>query len=264
MGQRTVKRVPLDFDHPLNEVWPGYLSPTPRPCPAGDRCFNGETVDGAWLGSVATIITCLGGDGTEHSHRKSAGIHPHPYVADLPGAPRSPRPVSRQWTGQGDNYVQRPGSVPPTEAFSRLTEGLCGRAPRVTGHDAIDRWSIKKGLVEAAGLDPESFGICPECEGHGHHPDDTFDDWEETPPPEGDGWQLWETTSRGSPVSPVFESAEDLATWCGDNATWFASEKMGREQWLHMFVKGTTDIDTMLVVSVPRDSGDGATEADGG
>jgi hypothetical protein len=27
MGHRTVKRVPLDFDAPLNEVWAGYMMP---------------------------------------------------------------------------------------------------------------------------------------------------------------------------------------------------------------------------------------------
>lgn len=32
-------------------------------------------------------------------------------------------------------------------------------------------------------------------------------------PPAGDGWQLWETTTEGSPISPVFPTAEDLATW---------------------------------------------------
>ena len=29
-------------------------------------------------------------------------------------------------------------------------------------------------------------------------------------PPNGDGYQLWETTSEGSPVSPVFESIDAL------------------------------------------------------
>ncbi len=36
---------------------------------------------------------------------------------------------------------------------------------------------------------------------------------ERSEPPEGEGWQLWETVSEGSPVSPVFESAEQLADW---------------------------------------------------
>lgn len=30
-------------------------------------------------------------------------------------------------------------------------------------------------------------------------------------PPEGEGWQVWETVSEGSPISPVFATAEELA-----------------------------------------------------
>jgi hypothetical protein len=35
-----------------------------------------------------------------------------------------------------------------------------------------------------------------------------YDAWEEEPPPEGEGWQLWETVSEGSPISPVFPTKE--------------------------------------------------------
>ncbi len=30
-----------------------------------------------------------------------------------------------------------------------------------------------------------------------------YDAWEQMPPPDGDGYQLWETVTNGSPVSPV-------------------------------------------------------------
>ena len=35
----------------------------------------------------------------------------------------------------------------------------------------------------------------------------------EIKPPAGDGWQLWETVSEGSPISPVFTTPEELARW---------------------------------------------------
>lgn len=57
-------------------------------------------------------------------------------------------------------------------------------------------------------------------------------------PPIGEGFQLWETTSEGSPISPVFASVEELADWCTENATTFASCKATKEQWLKMFDKG--------------------------
>ena len=46
---------------------------------------------------------------------------------------------------------------------------------------------------------------CAACEGRGGK--DGGD------PPSGDWWQLWETTSEGSPVSPAFATPELLAVW---------------------------------------------------
>lgn len=37
--------------------------------------------------------------------------------------------------------------------------------------------------------------------------------WVKTKPPTGDGWQLWETFSQGSPVSPVFSDRYELQGW---------------------------------------------------
>lgn len=35
--------------------------------------------------------------------------------------------------------------------------------------------------------------------------------------PEGEGWQIWETVSEGSAITPVFATPEELATWCVEN-----------------------------------------------
>jgi hypothetical protein len=58
------------------------------------------------------------------------------------------------------------------------------------------------------------------------------------PVPKGNGYQLWETTSEGSPVSPVFETPEELARWLADNnASSFGSQTESYETWLK-FIKG--------------------------
>jgi len=36
-------------------------------------------------------------------------------------------------------------------------------------------------------------------------------------PPSGDGYQLWETVSEGSPQSPVFRTLEELCKWLSEN-----------------------------------------------
>lgn len=53
-------------------------------------------------------------------------------------------------------------------------------------------------------------------------------------PPKGEGYQLWETTSEGSPVSPVFATLDTLCEWCEGNATVFADHKATRDQWKKM------------------------------
>jgi hypothetical protein len=68
--------------------------------------------------------------------------------------------------------------------------------------------------------------------------------------PEGTpyGYQLYETTTEGTPVSPVFPSLQELAAWCEDGATVFASHKWTREQWLASFEAESTDTDSLMVM----------------
>ena len=51
----------------------------------------------------------------------------------------------------------------------------------------------------------------------------------------GEGYQLWETTSEGSPASLVFGTVEELAERCQGNATVFVDAKASKEEWLKMF-----------------------------
>lgn len=53
-------------------------------------------------------------------------------------------------------------------------------------------------------------------------------------PPKGEGYQLWETTTEGSPTSPVFETLDELCEWAEYNATVFGSAKTTKENWKEM------------------------------
>ena len=59
--------------------------------------------------------------------------------------------------------------------------------------------------------------------------------WKETEPPEGPGWQMWETVSEGSPISPVFKTKEELARYLVNNR-WSRGESF--EQWLALIKEG--------------------------
>jgi len=62
------------------------------------------------------------------------------------------------------------------------------------------------------------------------------------------GFQLYETTTEGTPVSPVFPSLQELAAWCEDGATVFASFKWTRDQWLASFEADSLGTDSLLTV----------------
>ena len=129
MIYRTVKRVPMDFDYPLNKVWYGY-------------------------------------------------------------------------------YLK------PQLCLSKDDTNVCGQC---------------MAFAKSIGIKQEEYG-CPNLE-------EFFEDKLEAflatcEPPEGEGYQLWETTSEGSPVSPVFATLEELCSWCETNYTIYGKVKAGKEEWL--------------------------------
>lgn len=193
---REVKRVPLDFGWPLNKVWEGYLMPDSlkeRPCPAGEACERGQTSARAWVAEIAQLALMLDDDVC------ARGNDLYPFFRSGPGG-----------------SAHGPRSRPSAE-IREFVVGLAGREDML-GHNVSERRRATKRLIEAAGLDPETWGVCPECAGHGSveaypHQRAEAEAWERTGPPAGQGWQLWETVSEGSPVSPVFATAEELAHW---------------------------------------------------
>jgi len=104
---------------------------------------------------------------------------------------------------------------------------------------ARERLSEKK-IIVAAGLNPDEWGICQTCHGDAIDPlvKEQYEAWKPTEPPHGNAYQLWETTSEGSPMSPAFETPEELARWlAGSGASAFASQTASYETWLR-FIRG--------------------------
>lgn len=215
----------MDFDAPLNELWHGYVSPDWRPCPSDD-CDNGSTVAAAWVEKIVWQLLILA------SADEANGQALHPWLKSVP---------------------LRPEKLPKPEAIRELTGGLSREYRAPFGHDACDRWSAMKAVVRAAGLDPDAWCTCQTCKGHAMHPADIVpsEAWECTEPPEGDGWQMWETTTEGSPQTPVFATAGELAEHCAEHCTVFADMRWTAEQWLASFDAGTTDTDSLLVMRGP-------------
>lgn len=223
---REVKRVPLNFNWPMNKTWGGFLNPHYKKCP--DCGGSGATMASERLSDLVGLLMLSGSD--------AAKGRCHPYFYQMPGLYNSEGKI-------------------PSKDLAELTGKLAGRGPDLMGHDAIDRWSATAKIIKAAGL-PKSWGTCKTCEGSGCAPENrkAYNRWKPKNPPKGVGWQMWETVSEGSPISPVFATPEKLARWLADNgASSCGSSTATYEQWLTMIQAGWCM--TMAVVNGKMMSG---------
>lgn len=187
---REIKRVPLDFDAPVGDTWAPLLMPERLHMPRCTDCSGtGATPARQWVGDIADLLLMLDCDVTAQD--RGRGLHP--YLSDL---------------------MQRPRQRPSRDAIEFGT-GLAGRAPSFMMHDGIDSWRALEKVIRAAGLDPETWGMCAMCAATGvveAYPGQRAEaeSWEAPEIPQGDGWQLWQTVSEGGPVTPVFATADAL------------------------------------------------------
>ena len=110
--------------------------------------------------------------------------------------------------GGNDHWMREPNGYRPTA--KEVNEwSLCG-----FGHDCINQSICVGARCKREGVEH----YCAKCEGHGEiwpskEAEVLHDSWEKVEPPTGGAYQIWETVSEGSPVSPPFLRPEDLARW---------------------------------------------------
>jgi len=197
---REVRRVPLDFDWPLEKTWKGFINPHYVPCP---DCVSGQTMEGWALQRLVHLMIVIGGD----SLRRPKDFVKTPGRCQVLNENGVQVNYPHPWTVNAG--IDDPGSK-----FHELVMGLTKEKDRsrVFGLGSRAQYDIMKRLLKAAKLKLEWL-TCKTCGGEGVHPDhqQAYDAWEDYPPPEGEGWQLWETVSEGSPITRVFKTPEGLA-----------------------------------------------------
>lgn len=212
---RIAKRVPMGFDWPQGQVWEGYLMP--------DRLHEAD-------------CTACGGEGYSREAQAIANtFYPHmigygEQAQALAWHDKIGQDEVDNLIAQGRLRTWRDGAWhadPLTAAEVNARQGSV-----LDGHDGINRHILIRFRCERLGIQHE----CSVCEGYGtveKYPGQRSDAeaWEPTEPPTGDGWQMWETTSEGSPASPVFASADELAEWCHENASFFGSQRASVQRW---------------------------------
>lgn len=230
---RELKNVEAGFKWPLNKVWSGFLMPEdlhPQKC----SCCNGQGYNEATQELADTYYDS-----------NNFGVNwTYDYYKDRDGNPATRPPWrilgnSLAWHNkitqdEVEALVAKNRLIDFTHNWTRETgwvrreDGYIPTAAEVNewdtvsmGHDGINR-SI---LIEARATRLGVFGYCEKCDGEGSiflspEQETAYNEWKETPVPEGDWYQVWETVSEGSPVTPAFETANELIEYLvkyGDN-----------------------------------------------
>ncbi|MGA5820866.1 hypothetical protein ACPC54_23735 [Kitasatospora sp. NPDC094028] len=250
---REVRRVPFDFTWPTGQVWHGYLMPDSlhgHKCP---DCRNGyskhaQHLHDQWYGKAPFNPEDTGSTPLRHDTpavrafaERNISQAPDYYgtgeIATVREAQRLAALFNRQWShhlSQQDvdalvaasrlkkltHMWSREHGWQPIEPPVALTAAQVNEwSLQGMGHDSINTSVVIQARCERDGIDD----TCASCQGHGSveaYPGQRAEAeaWQWTEPPTGDGWQLWETVTEGSPQSPVFATADELATWMSDPA----------------------------------------------
>ena len=253
---REVRRVPLDFNWPINEIWEGFLNPHYK----GEQC-----------------LTCNGnGFSSEANHLMDQWYGKAPFNPSETGnKPFSPH-HSIIWARAKKNFEDYASCGPTEREAYRLANLFNARwachldandvaalieADRLWDFTRVARTPEQKKIAGGNSWLPESNGYVPSplevneweigpgfghdsincytvvkakcermnvpykcqvCKGNGDIWESEelrkiYDEWKPTAPPYGEGWQFWETVTEGSPQSPVFATQDELINWLVKN-----------------------------------------------
>lgn len=245
---REIKRVPANFDWPLEKVWKGFIDPywpKHEPCgtcgrynPYSRKVENGDGLTPA-AREIADSFYDHGWRGGYPSPNRWCDKITQEEVNLLVEEERlwefttrivnldEPDEDGRTW--KRERVLNEDGTP-----FIPTAEQINERQRRSFVHDAINAWILKRHRWKKAGLTEDHQVYCHECKGEGYTwPDpqdkvrhENFNERDEgdpsigqvwSEPPEGPWWQVWETVSEGSPVTPAFATAEELVDYLVKN-----------------------------------------------
>lgn len=254
---RKLYRVPLDFNWPTDKVWDGYLNPY------WDQSTKCDACGGSALNPASRLI-----DETFYAHDVRTikaileTIEATPEILGLVAAMRAKPQDWLPWCDKitqdeveelvkhrrlmdwthtcnaipGEGWKEKDPPYMPT-ADEVNAANRRGAREFMRSHDGINRFI----LIEFRAKKYNVWGRCTHCDEGRIWPEgvkEKYETWTKEEPPKGEGYQLWENTSEGSPQSPVFATLEELCAWCAENASTFGAFKATAEQWREMLDDG--------------------------
>ena len=215
---RELKRVPANFEWPLKKVWEGYINPhykhrhDCKACHGSGLNLKTRKLSDEWYGANNydwAPYSFKTAEGNVIHRRYNRNAWSHQLTQDeVEALVKENRLMDFTHTWTGKEWVKKNPPVMPTAEQVNVwsLQGL--------GHDSLNHWICVKVRAKKLGI----YGKCKICKGHGEiwdspEAEDAAAAWKKTEPPEGDWYQIWETVTEGSPISPPYEKPEDLAQW---------------------------------------------------
>jgi len=243
---RKVKRVAAGFNWPLEKVWEGYVNNPHRPphkcgaCKGTGSSTVARHLKDLWYGYAPFKPEGRGSKPhlptDEHVvdfATRNVNRAPEYYGTGEFAIQSEARRLAAHWNSCWSHHLNdrdvaalieggrlydftheiAPGKgwqakVPcPIPSAREVNIWSCGSL----GHDCINQWVVVRAECKRLGV----RSICGRCHGSGQiwssrGARKRYNGWERSEPPAGDWWQVWETVSEGSPITPAFATHREL------------------------------------------------------
>lgn len=268
---RELKRVPLDFEWPLNKAWQGFINPHHVAtqcayCGGTGSSPGARHLKDKWYGNAPFHPEDRGSTPFLPTHpavrafaERNVAHAPEYYGSGEAAIQREARRLAdhfnRGWSHHLNSddvaallaeqrlmdltheFVPGDGWKPKEPAYTPTPEEVNEWSIRSFGHDSINQWIVVDTECKRLGVP----SMCDHCHGEGEiWPSDEakalYEAWERSEPAAGDGYQIWETVSEGSPISPVFATPEELARYMAGRP-WGGDPGSSYESWMS-FING--------------------------
>lgn len=244
---REIKRVALDFNWPLNKVWRGFLCPyTGSECPKCEghgSSPEAEKLKNRWYGFDRLPRWVDLGNGRRYNAEAWCYNLEQEDVDALLKEVRlwdfTREPINEEQRKIVQEKIAAGGNswLPFDNGYKPSAEEVNQWSRTGFGHDSINEWIVVRARCEKLGIPVD----CSMCQGEGtlwESPEieKLAEDWEPIEPPTGEGWQMWETVSEGSPITPVFATDSELVDYMVNGDAW--DHKWTRQQAEAMVAEG--------------------------